>query len=184
MTSNETTEVLDVTVDERARIERSLGRLDRLAQLMDDQFELPVVRKRIGLDPIIGLIPGGGDWATWVVGVYIFWSSLRLGVPRRILTRQVINLTVDLVVGYVPGLGDLFDAAYKANRRNVDMVLEFYGVPSGGETPRLPSDLPAQVADEKKKSGVLRYLGGFVAVLVLLAIAAAPFALLWWLIKG
>ncbi|QDG51463.1 DUF4112 domain-containing protein [Persicimonas caeni] len=184
MTTTETTELVDVTSDERAQLERSLGRLDRLARLMDDQFELPVVRWRVGLDPIIGLIPGGGDWATWVVGVYIFWSSLRLGVPRRILTRQVINLTIDLVTGYVPALGDLFDAAFKANRRNVDLVLEFYGVNNGGDAPRLPSDLPARVTEEKQKSGVLRYLGGFVVVLVLLAIAALPFALLWWIIKG
>lgn len=184
MTTTETTGLVGVTDEERPRLEHSLNRLDRLARLMDDQFELPILRKRIGLDPIIGLIPGGGDWATWVVGVYIFWSSLRLGVPRRILTRQVINLTTDLVVGYIPALGDLFDAAFKANRRNVDMVLDFYGVKSGSGTPRLPTDLPARVTEEKQKSGVLRYLGGFVVVLVLLAIAAVPFALLWWLVKS
>ena len=169
---------------ERTVLERDLQRLDALARLMDDQFELPVIKKRIGLDPIIGLIPGGGDWATWVVGVYIYWKSLRLGVPRRVLTKQVYNLTVDLVVGYMPGLGDLFDAAYKANRRNVDLVLDFYGATNRSDAPRLPSNLPAHVEDEQSKGGLLRYLGGFLVVLALLALAAVPLLLLWWIIKG
>ncbi len=184
MTTSGTTDLATVDDAERARLERTLGRIDRLARLMDDQFELPVVGWRVGLDPIIGLIPGGGDWATWVAGVYIFWESLRLGAPRRILTRMVINLTIDLVVGYVPALGDVFDAAFKANRRNVDLLLEFYGAKRGDNTPRLPSDLPARVDEEREKAGVLRYLGGLIVVLLLFALAAVPILVLWWLIKG
>lgn len=184
MTSSETTELATVPASERDRLERTLGRLDRLARLMDEQFELPVLGYRVGLDPILGVIPGGGDWATWVVGVYIFWESLRLDTPKGLLTRMVVNLTIDLVVGYIPALGDLFDAAFKANRRNVDLLLEFYGVNPDAQEPRLPSDLPARVEQERGKPKLVRYLAGFVVVLVLFGLAALPIVLLWWLIKG
>ena len=184
MTSSETTELAPAPDAERDRLERTLGRLDRLARLMDDQFELPVLGYRVGLDPLLGLIPGGGDWATWVVGVYIFWESLRLDAPKGILTRMVANLTIDLIAGYVPALGDLFDAAFKANRRNVDLLLDFYGANTGAKEPRLPTDLPARVDDHRGTSKLVRYLAGLVVVLVLFAIAALPIVLLWWVIKG
>ncbi len=164
--------------DERAALETSLGRLDRLARLMDDQFELPLVRYRIGLDPILGIIPGGGDWVTWVVGVYIFWEALGMDIPRRKLARMVYNLVVDLIGGYVPGVGDVFDAIFKANRKNVDLLLDHYGATRTGGTPRLPAELPAK----RTSSTALRYLAGFGVVLVLLGVAALPFVLIWWLL--
>lgn len=173
-----------VSAAERERIEATLGRLDALARLMDDQFELPVVGYRIGLDPIIGVIPGGGDWATWIVGVYIFWKSLLLDTPRALLARMAGNLLVDLVVGYVPGLGDVFDAAFKANRRNVDLLFAHYGVHRGDQAPRLPADLPAHLEEQSRRSKVLRYLLGGLVVLVLFAAAALPIAVLWWLLSG
>jgi hypothetical protein len=168
---------------ERAHLERSLSRLDRVARLMDDQFRLPIVGYRVGLDPVIGLIPGGGDWATWVVSVYIFWQSLRLGAPTAILTRMVLNLTTDLVVGYVPILGDTFDAAFKANRKNVDMLLDFYGVKKGEQRLHFPGDLPALVDKEREKPSLLRYMAGALAVVALFVIAAVPILVLWWLVR-
>lgn len=162
---------------DRAALERSLARLDRLAHLMDEQFKLPIVGWRVGLDPIIGLIPGGGDWAAWVPGVYIFWEALRLDAPRPMLVRMTVNLTVDLVVGYIPGPGDVFDAAFKANRKNVDMLLKHYQVRRVGAQLKLPVELPAPMA---KKSRLLRYSLGILAIIFLFAIAALPFVLLWW----
>ena len=81
----------------RAEIEQSLKRLDRIALLMDDQFEIPIIKKRIGLDPIIGLIPGGGDWVVWFVSVYVFWEAARLGAPLPLLVRMASNIAVDLL---------------------------------------------------------------------------------------
>lgn len=162
---------------ERDALQHSLARLDRLAHLMDEQFRLPIVGWRVGLDPIIGLIPGGGDWAAWVPGVYIFWEALRLGAPRRMLARMVFNLTVDLVVGYIPGPGDLFDAAFKANRKNVDMLLAHYNARRVDTRLALPAELPAPDAP---KSRLLRYAAGALAVIFLFLIAALPFLLLWW----
>jgi hypothetical protein len=165
-----------------ATIERSLTRLDKLAHLMDEQFRLPVINYRVGLDPIIGVVPGGGDWATWCVGAYIFWEALRLDAPRAMLARMAWHLGVDLVAGYVPGVGDAFDAAYKANRKNVDLLLDYYGVTRVDQTLRLPADLPAHIARRQKRSRFLRYIVGIGVILVLMGIAAVPFLVLWWLI--
>ncbi len=186
MTETHTTELSTLAEAERAQLEARLGRLDRLARLMDDQFRLPVIGYRVGLDPIIGLIPGGGDWATWVVGVYIFWESLRLDAPRQLLGRMTVNLMVDLIVGYVPGLGDAFDAVFKANRKNVDLLLDFYGAKATGRRGedrrlRLPDDLPEHLEKQRKKSKLVRYLAGSLVVLMLLGLAAVPIVVLWWL---
>jgi hypothetical protein len=183
MPSSEPTELATIPAEERAEIEQTLGRLDRVARLMDDQFELPIIHRRIGLDPIIGLFPGGGDWATWVVSVYIFWESLRLSAPKTMLVRMVTNVTIDLVTGYVPLLGDVFDAAFKANRKNVDMLLDFYGAKKGEKRLQFPSDLPENVEREREKAGVGRYLVGLVVVLGLFLVAALPIVLLWWLLR-
>jgi len=169
-----------VSTAERDALQKSLTRLDRLAHLMDEQFRVPIVGWRVGLDPLIGIIPGGGDWASWVVGVYIFWEALRMDIPKPVLVRMVSNLTVDLVGGYLPGLGDIFDAAFKANRKNVDMILEHYRVRRSDTQIKLPTHLPAPAP--KKSAGAIfaRYTLGIVAIIFLFAIAALPFFLLWW----
>jgi hypothetical protein len=182
-TPSEPTDIATIPDDERALTERSLGRLDRVARLMDDQFKLPVVGYRVGLDPVLGLLPGGGDWATWVVSVYIFWESLRLGAPTPILVRMFFNITIDLITGYVPILGDAFDAAFKANRKNVDMLLDFYGVKRGEDHLKFPTDVPEHVQAERQKPGIGRYLLGLMVVAALFVVAALPIVVLWWLLR-
>lgn len=167
------------TVD-RDRLKRSLTRMDRLAHLMDEQFRVPLVGWRVGLDPIIGLIPGGGDLASWVAGVYIFWEALRLDIPRRLLARMAANLALDLVAGYIPGPGDIFDAAFKANRRNVDLLLAHYQARRSGAQFNLPAALPARVDRTSTGARLVRYALGIAAIIGLFAIAALPFFLLWW----
>jgi hypothetical protein len=160
---------------------RSLARLRRLAHLMDDRFQLPLVKTRIGLDPIIGLIPGGGDWATWVVSVYIFWEALRLGASSGLLWRMAANVTVDLVAGYVPAVGDLVDIAFKANKRNVDLLFETFGartLPDSGEVV-VPSEALA-----RRHRGLRRWLVGAGLLLLLLGFAALPLLLLAWYLRS
>lgn len=169
---------------ERGEVERSLARLDRLARLMDDQFRVPLTRYRVGLDPLIGVIPGAGDWVTWVVGVYVFWESLRLDAPRTMLGRMVFNIMVDLIVGYVPVAGDFFDAAYKAHRKNVDLLLEHYDARRNRDRIELPDDTADRLEGRKKRSRLVRYAVGALVVLVLLGVAAVPIVLLWWLLGG
>lgn len=168
---------------ERAALADSLKRLDRIATLMDDQFELPIVRQRIGLDPIIGLIPGGGDWVVWLVSIYVFWEATRLGAPIRLLLKMAMNIGVDLLGGYTPVIGDVFDVVFKANRRNVEMLRAHFGA-----APQLGSDLPMTIPEEalvtRSQGGLTRHAFALSASLLLLAVASGPFLLLYWAFTG
>ena len=96
--------------------------IDRLAELLDDRFRVPILGWRFGLDGLIGLVPAVGDVATAAVAVYIIHRARRLGVPARKRLRMVANVAIDLLAGAVPIAGDALDFAWKANRRNVRLV--------------------------------------------------------------
>ena len=166
------------------QIERSLTRLQRLAKLMDDQFELPIVRYRIGLDPIIGLIPAGGDWVTWAVSVYIVWEALRLGVPIKVLAQMGAQLSVDLIAGYVPGVGDIADVFIKANKRNVQLLFDHFDaeIPSATHPERI--EVPQTALTKPQSHPIPRYLFGLALILFLFALATVPIVVLWWLFQG
>lgn len=167
----------------RPEVEKALKRLDRVAKLMDDQFELPIIKYRVGLDPIIGLIPGGGDWVVWAVSVFIFWQAYKLNVPMGVLFKMASNISVDLLGGYVPGVGDVFDAAFKANKRNVELIhAHFGGAPELGA--QLPAVIPEQALTKTAESPILRFAMVAGAILILLAIASGPFVLLYLLFSG
>jgi hypothetical protein len=91
----------------------------QLVNLLDTAFELPIVGWRIGLDPIIGLIPGVGDAITTVISLYIVVSALKLGAPRIVVARMLVNVLIDALLGAVPIVGDVFDLWFKANARNL-----------------------------------------------------------------
>jgi hypothetical protein len=101
---------------------RSLERLRRLGNLLDNSISVPGTGFRFGWDTIIGLVPGVGDLLSGALSLYIVAEAARLGVPRALLLRMGWNVAVDSVVGSVPLLGDLFDAGYKANLRNLALV--------------------------------------------------------------
>lgn len=99
-----------------------LARLKALARLMDSAFEIPGTRFRIGLDAIIGLVPGAGDMVGSVVSGYILLEAMRLGAPTSLLFRMFFNVVVDSLVGAIPGAGDVFDAIWKTNNRNMALL--------------------------------------------------------------
>lgn len=101
-----------------------LQRLERLAWILDRS--IPVGRFRVGLDPIIGLIPGAGDTIGAVLALYIVYEAARLGAPGGVLARMVANVLVEAVVGAVPVAGDLFDFYYKASTRNMALIHRHY----------------------------------------------------------
>ena len=102
---------------------RAIRRVERLARLLDSEFRIPGTRFRFGIDGLIGLAPGIGDAAGLALSSYIVLEAWRLGTPPPILVRMIANLALDGAVGTVPVVGDLFDIAWKANRRNLDLLL-------------------------------------------------------------
>lgn len=103
----------------------AVRRMEVLAQLLDSAFVIPGTQQRIGLDGIIGLVPGIGDAITTVMSSYIIWEARRIGIPNRILARMVANVAIDGAIGLIPFAGDAFDIFFKANRRNMKIVREY-----------------------------------------------------------
>lgn len=99
-----------------------LTRLDRLAKLLDASIQIPFTRFRIGLDALVGLIPGVGDMASALISAAIIYRGWRLGVGPATVFRMLWNLLLDLLIGTIPVVGDLFDMVYKANLRNVELI--------------------------------------------------------------
>ena len=105
-----------------ADIQREIAALDALAHWMDAKFRLPGTDFRFGLDALVGFVPGMGDVATVGPSLYLLWRAQRLGAPRGVMLRMLAHVAVDAAFGAVPLLGDLFDAAFKANQRNVALL--------------------------------------------------------------
>lgn len=99
-----------------------VGRLRRLSYLLDNSIPIPGTPFRIGLDSIIGLLPGVGDLVGGAFSLYIILEAAKLGASRSLLARMGWNVAVDVLVGTVPLLGDLFDAGWKANVRNLALL--------------------------------------------------------------
>jgi len=97
-------------------------RLRRLAWLLDSSIPIPGTRFTVGVDALIGLFPVLGDLIGVLLSSYILGEAARLGAPRIVLMRMAFNVGVEGVVGIVPFAGDLFDAAWKANQRNVRLL--------------------------------------------------------------
>ena len=111
----------------------TLEQVRRLARTLDNSIPLPG-GVRIGWDAVLGLIPGLGDGAGAVLSSFIVIQAARLGASRAVLTRMVGNVALEALLGSVPFLGDLFDAAFKANVRNVRLLEQHLAAP--GRTQR------------------------------------------------
>ncbi|HEX5835555.1 MAG TPA: DUF4112 domain-containing protein, partial [Pyrinomonadaceae bacterium] len=133
--------------------------LERLSWLMDDLFRVPGLGWRFGLDALIGLVPGFGDTATSLVSFYILAAAVRYRVPKVTLLRMGLNVALDYAVGSLPLIGDLADAAWKSNHKNIDLLKE-----------------RATVSADEARSGRVSdwlFVGGIIAGLVALVIASA-----------
>lgn len=109
----------------------AVKRLDALAFLMDDWIPVPGLGVRFGLDPLIGLVPGLGDAVGALLSGYIVLESARLGAGFAVIARMLLNLAIDGIVGSVPIVGDLFDAGFKANDRNLRLLHRVVDSPEG-----------------------------------------------------
>lgn len=114
--------------------QRRYRRLERLADLLDNAIRIPGTRWRVGLDPIVGLVPGLGDAIGAVASGWILIEAARFGVSRPVLLRMLYNIVVDTGVGAIPGAGDLFDFVWKSDSKNLALLRRHLQQP--GETRR------------------------------------------------
>ena len=135
--------------------------LRRWARVLDSHFRVPGTNIRFGWDPILGLVPGLGDFVAPLFAAVILAHAWRLRVPKIVMARMLINAGIDAIVGVVPLLGNVFDVFWKANRANV-ALLERHAGQRG----------PARTADWLFVAG---------ALLIALAIAALPILIILWI---
>ena len=142
--------------------DQALVALRKYAVLLDSAFQVPGTQMRFGIDPIVGLIPGVGDLVTGFFSVMILLHSLRLKIPKVVVARMLVNTALDLAAGAIPILGDLFDAGYKANLKNL-RLLERHARPG-----------------VKPETSDYIFVGLCVGIVLLAAIV--PIIVLWWLL--
>ena len=137
-----------------------LSRSQALSRVLDDLIRVPGTKWRVGLDPLLGLLPGLGDWVTWAASMNLLISAGQLHASPWLLLRMFGNLAVDAVVGAVPFLGDAFDMGFKANARNLKL-------------------LEAHVADPTRTRAASRWLVGGVLVGTTAMVAASAWMAIW-----
>ena len=103
-------------------VARTLQRLRGIANLMDSLVRVPGTSISLGLDAAMGLVPVVGDVLAQAIGAYIVYEARRLGVRKRTLVRMGWNMVIDTTVGSIPLVGDVFDVAWKANRKNLALL--------------------------------------------------------------
>ncbi|ESP87866.1 DUF4112 domain-containing protein [Candidatus Halobonum tyrrellensis] len=105
--------------------EAALRRVRTVARIMDEAVSVPKTDVKIGLDPILGVLPGAGDLLSATVSLYIVAEAAYLGVPLSTVVKMLGNVAVDVGIGSIPVVGDLFDVFWKANAWNVEQIEEF-----------------------------------------------------------
>ena len=113
--------------DTTAEREAALNRLRRFAELLDSAFTVPGTNFEMGLEGIVGLLPGVGDFASAIVSLYVPFEAIRMGAPYAKVAQMLLNILIDALLGSVPLIGDLFDVAFKANNRNVRLLEKHLG---------------------------------------------------------
>jgi hypothetical protein len=146
-----------------------LQRVRSLSHLLDNAILIPGTDYRIGLDPILGLLPGAGDIIGTGFSAYIILEAALMGLPKVTLTRMAFNILLETVVGSVPFIGDFFDFAWKANVKNLELLESHMAAP------------------KSSKRGdwwfaILLIIGLFAVVLGLAAVTWSLFSYLWGLI--
>lgn len=116
LTSNKEIEPLDQNSKD------ALRRIEKMADALDSKFKLPGTKIRFGWDSIVGLVPVVGDTITVLPQVYLIYEARRLKLGNLVIARMFLNIFIDWLVGSIPLLGDLFDLAFKSNRKNAELV--------------------------------------------------------------
>lgn len=105
-----------------ADVAQRLDRIERVATLLDARFRIPLLGIPIGWDSILGLVPGLGDAVTAMPAGWMMWHGHQMGARKRTLARMGVNAGIDLVIGAIPLVGDLFDIAFKSHIKNLALL--------------------------------------------------------------
>lgn len=114
-----------------------VNKLRRISHLLDNAIPIPGTKFRFGIDPILGLLPGGGDTVSGILSAYIVVEAARMGLPRKILGTMVQNIVIDSLAGIVPIVGDLFDVSWKANVKNIALLEKYLEIAEQSKSDRL-----------------------------------------------
>lgn len=140
--------------------DKTIRSLETLASILDNRFQIPGTNIKFGIDALVGLVPGIGDIIGSIFSFYIVYMTAKLGVRKRTLFKMFANITIDSIVGAVPILGDLFDVAWKSNKKNVQLA--FSDLEKGKLYPR---------KDLKPRKMILLFGVGLLICLIFLIVA-------------
>lgn len=141
---------------------QGLEALRKVAKVLDSAFVVPGTSYRVGLDPILGLVPGLGDLVSPFFTIGILWQARELALPRIVQLRMIFNVAIDSLVGAVPVLGDLFDFAWKANTMNLALL--------------------ERHAQEERTASAGDWLFVILMVVLVVLVAVIPFVIVGWLV--
>ena len=110
---------------------RALAEVETLAWLLENSIPVPGTRWRFGFDGIIGLVPFAGDLIGGALTLFVVWRASRMGLPRIVVVRMLLNAAIDLTIGAIPFIGDAFDLWFKANTRNLGLARRWLEHPEG-----------------------------------------------------
>ena len=136
-------------------------RVRLLARVLDSAIRIPGTGISFGLDSSVGVVPGAGDVASALMSGYIVLASARMGVPPSVVTKMILNLGVDTLVGSVPVLGDLFDVGFRANLRNAALLDRHLADPKAAKR-------SSRLAVAAAIGGVILLAAGGIAIAILL----------------
>ncbi|WP_319421241.1 DUF4112 domain-containing protein [Pleurocapsa sp. FMAR1] len=120
---------------------KNLRKIRKIAKLLDTAIGIPGTKIRFGLDPILGLIPGGGDLISAGISAYMIYLATRFGLERAEISKMIKNVAVETAVGFVPLAGDIFDAYFKANMRNLEILEKHIEKNEAGDQVQVTQDL-------------------------------------------
>ncbi|MCG3162056.1 MAG: hypothetical protein JMDDDDMK_03285 [Acidobacteria bacterium] len=138
--------------------------LERLARILDDFIRIPILNIRIGLDPILGLVPWAGDTLSALLSLYLIGSAIQYGLPKIIILRMAMNVAFDYLIGVIPFVGDASDFFVKSNRWNLNLLRKH--------------------AQERRKPSFSDYLFVIVVIGALLSLIAGGIALVFYSLKA
>ena len=107
------------------KIDAAIKRLERFSKITDSSIRIPFTQFRVGVDAIIGLVPIVGDAIGVLLSSYVLFEAQRVGASKGVKLKMVVNILIDFFGGLIPLLGDFFDAFFKANTRNTDLLKDY-----------------------------------------------------------